>query len=120
MSSGFRRSFDALADRLGIVPQIAAEIDDMAMLRLLAREGAGLAVIPPIVVRDELEAGILTEIQQLPGISETFYAVTVRRIRSCKRSFAKAVRVSASRVNRLLAVAAVNRWLSTGHDRRGR
>ena len=78
-SSGLRRGFDALASRLGAVPQIAAEVDDMAMMRLLAREGAGIAVIPPIVVKDELEAKILKEVDQLPDITEIFYAVTIER-----------------------------------------
>ncbi len=78
-SSGLRRGFDALTHRLGVVPQIAAEIDDMAMMRLMAREGVGLAVIPPIVVKDELQNGKLIEVEQLPGISEIFYAVTIKR-----------------------------------------
>jgi len=77
--SGVRRGFEALVDRLGVTPQLAAEIDDMAMLRLLARDGAGLAVIPPVVVRDELESGRLLEADRLPDIIETFYAVTTRR-----------------------------------------
>lgn len=78
-SSGMRMGFDALCDRLGIIPQIAAEVDDMAMMRLLAREGAGLAVIPSIVVKDEIKTGSLVEAQVLPDIVETFYAVTMRR-----------------------------------------
>ncbi len=49
------------------------------MMRLLAREGAGLAVLPPIVVQDELNTGRLHEADQLPGIGETFYAVTITR-----------------------------------------
>ncbi|SIO12469.1 transcriptional regulator, LysR family [Rhodovulum sp. ES.010] len=77
--SALRAGFDALAERLGIVPRIAAEADDMAMMRLLAREDAGLAVIPPIVVRDELTAGTLVECAQLDGISEAFCAVTLQR-----------------------------------------
>jgi LysR family transcriptional activator of nhaA len=77
--SGARTDFDALADRLGVRPQVAAEVDDMAMMRLLAREGAGLAVLPPIVVKDELAQGLLLEADQLPGILETFYAVTLER-----------------------------------------
>ncbi|KIX16508.1 LysR family transcriptional regulator [Paracoccus sp. 228] len=77
--TALRADFDALMARSGIVPLIAAEADDMAMLRLLARDGAGLAVIPPIVVRDELQAGTLIEAAQLGGISETFYAVTLQR-----------------------------------------
>jgi LysR family transcriptional activator of nhaA len=77
--SGVRTGFDALAGRLGVRPKIAAEVDDMAMMRLLAREGVGLAVLPPIVVKDELEAGRLLEADQLPGVAEVIYAVTVNR-----------------------------------------
>ncbi|MGQ5702199.1 LysR family transcriptional regulator [Sandaracinobacteroides sp. A072] len=74
--TALRAGFDALASRLGIVVSIAAEADDMAMLRLLAREDAGLAVIPPIVVQDELATGALLEAAKLEGLTETFLAVT--------------------------------------------
>ena len=74
-----RTGFDALIDRLGIRPQIAAEVDDMAMMRLLTRENVGLAVLPPIVVKDELQNGYLREAAALPDITETFYAVTTSR-----------------------------------------
>ncbi len=77
--SSLRAAFDALVERLGIVPTIAAEADDMAMLRLLARADAGLAVIPPIVVRDELATGRLVELVRLDGIAEAFCAVTLQR-----------------------------------------
>jgi len=77
--SGVRVAFDALADRLGVVPRIAAEVEDMAMMRLLAREGVGLAVLPPIAVKDELASGALVEAVRLSGLAENFYAVTVPR-----------------------------------------
>lgn len=77
--TALRAAFDALATRLEVTPTLAAEVDDMAMIRLLAREDAGLAIIPPIVVRDELGAGTLVEAARLDGISETFFAVTQRR-----------------------------------------
>jgi len=77
--SGVRSGFDALAMRLGVTPTVAAEVDDMAMLRLFARNDAGLAVAPPIVVRDELASGRLVEAAELPGIVETFYAITLER-----------------------------------------
>lgn len=77
--TGVRIGFDALTERLGIRPQIAAEVDDMAMMRLLARAGAGLAVLPPIVVQGELSTGKLVEADRLPGIGETFFAVTLTR-----------------------------------------
>ena len=77
--SGIRAGFDALVDRLGVEPRIAAEVDDMAMMRLLAREGVGLAVLPPIVVEQELAAGRLVEIETLADVVETFHAVVADR-----------------------------------------
>ncbi|WP_010545822.1 LysR family transcriptional regulator [Sphingomonas elodea] len=79
LESSVRAAFDALAATLGVRPQIAAEVDDMAMMRLLARDGVGLAVLPPIVVRDELATGSLAELAQLPQVRESFYAVTLDR-----------------------------------------
>jgi LysR family transcriptional activator of nhaA len=74
-----RSGFDALADRLNLRPQIAAEVDDIAMMRLMVREGHALAVLPAIAVRDELGSGMLAEAEVLPGIAETFLAVTTQR-----------------------------------------
>lgn len=79
VESSIRSGVDALLNRLGVVPRIVAEVDDMAMLRLLARENLGLAVVPPIVVRDELSSGLLVEAVQFPKLVETFYAVTLAR-----------------------------------------
>lgn len=79
ISSGPRSDFDALLSRMGIKPKIAAEVDDMAMVRLLAREGVGLAVIPPIVVKDELASGALVDTAHLPEIREIFFAVMTQR-----------------------------------------
>jgi LysR family transcriptional regulator, transcriptional activator of nhaA len=77
--SGVRADFDLLTDRLGVLPNIVAEADDMAMLRLLLRAGTGIGVVPPIVVRDELASGILQEIMVVPGLTESFYAMTQSR-----------------------------------------
>lgn len=79
MDSSIRLGFDALAERMEIRPHIAAEVNDMTMLRLMAREKLGLAVVPPIVVKDELSAGILKEIKKIPDLKETFYAVVLKR-----------------------------------------
>lgn len=77
--SSIRTGFDALVNRLGIVPHIIAQVDDMAMLRLVARAHTGLAVVPPIVVKDELDSGELVEVAELPGLAETFFAITLER-----------------------------------------
>ncbi|MAM12182.1 MAG: LysR family transcriptional regulator [Rhizobiaceae bacterium] len=77
--SALRASFDAMVEQRGIATRIAAEADDMAMIRLLARANAGLAVIPPIVVRDELASGRLIELGRLEDLREEFFAITLHR-----------------------------------------
>lgn len=79
IETGIRTSFDAVVNRLDIQPRIVAEVDDMAMLRLLVRENLGLAVVPPIVVRDEIAAGLLKEAGPDLGITESFYAIVLSR-----------------------------------------
>lgn len=74
-----RLAFEALIDRLGVTPRIAAEVDDMAMVRLLAREDRGLALAPSVVLADEIAAGLLAPTPFDLGITESFYAVTIPR-----------------------------------------
>lgn len=77
--SSIRIGFDALVVELEVTPKVIAEVDDMALLRLLARQERALAVVPPIVVQGELASGRLVEVQPLPGLSEAFYAITMSR-----------------------------------------
>jgi LysR family transcriptional activator of nhaA len=77
--SAIRSGFENLIGKLGVSPRVAAVVDDMAMVRLLAREGAGLAVAPPVVVADEISSGLLQTAPFPLGIVEPFYAVTVAR-----------------------------------------
>jgi LysR family transcriptional activator of nhaA len=100
--SSLRHGFDGLVERFGIRPTIAAEVDDMAMLRLLLRANDGLGVVPPIVVRDELRTGALVELARLPGLHETFYAIVMKR------------RFQSPVLKELLEVAA--EWVDTDND----
>ena len=77
LNSSIRVAFDLLVEQAGIRPAILAEVDDMAMLRLLARESPGVTLVPPVVVQDELRAGALVERCSLPQVKETFYATTL-------------------------------------------
>ena len=79
VESSIRAAFDMLMDQTGIRPIISAEVDDMAMLRLMARESSGVTLVPPVVVKDELESGALVERHKFPGIKESFYAITPNR-----------------------------------------
>jgi len=79
LESSLRTAFDLLMDQAGIRPIIAAEVDDMAMLRLLARESTALALVPRVVVKDELKSGILVERYRFPQIKKNLYAITPDR-----------------------------------------
>jgi LysR family transcriptional activator of nhaA len=77
--SNTRAGFERLLVSEGVRPRVMAEVDDMAMLRLLAREGEGLALVPPVVVQDEIESGALVVTHRIAEVRETFYAVTPSR-----------------------------------------
>ncbi|MEL6464210.1 MAG: LysR family transcriptional regulator [Pseudomonadota bacterium] len=77
--SVIRTGFNRLTARLGLRPRIIADVDDMAMVRLLARAGVGLALAPKIVLADEIASGHLNTAPFDTGIADTFYAVTTPR-----------------------------------------
>ena len=79
LDSDIRVAFDRVLELAGIRPTVLAEVDDMAMLRLLAREREGVTLVPPIVVRDELETGVLVEHCRIPEVTERFYAIVQKR-----------------------------------------
>jgi LysR family transcriptional activator of nhaA len=74
-----RTGFENLVAKMQIRPNILADVDDMAMVRLLAREGAGVAIVPSVVLADEIAQGLVTTAPFDLGIREPFYAVTLHR-----------------------------------------
>ncbi len=77
--STIREGFERILASTGVRPLVMAEVDDMAMLRLIAREDDVLALVPPVVVRDEIASGALVVTHQIAELRETFYAVTASR-----------------------------------------
>lgn len=71
-----RAQFDALCATASVRPRVRAEVDDMAMLRLIARDSGWLTVLPEVVVQDELQAGILVTVGHSIALQERFYAIT--------------------------------------------
>ncbi len=74
-----RAGFDMMCEQLGIRYRLRAEVDDMALLRLLARDSDSVALVPTVVVQDELRSGRLMEYFVVPDLHENFYAITVQR-----------------------------------------
>ena len=71
-----RAQFDALCMSAGVKPRVRAEVDDMAMLRLIARDSGWLTVLPEVVVQDELRSGALVRVGRSSQLHERFYAIT--------------------------------------------
>jgi LysR family transcriptional activator of nhaA len=78
-SSDIRSQFDVWCEKHKLRVAIAAEVDDMAMLRLLARDSGAITVLPEVVVQDELRDGRLQRYCAVPGVFENFYAITAAR-----------------------------------------
>jgi LysR family transcriptional activator of nhaA len=74
-----RRSVEEWFDRQNFSPNIIAEIEDSALLKLFAAEGIGLAPVASTVLED-LEAHYkLFPVGNLDGVSIHFYAISVER-----------------------------------------
>ncbi len=71
-----RSAVDRILGEVGIKIKILAEVDDMAMLRLIVRDSQAFTIVPPVVVIDELKTGELVEYAQIPDIKEVFYCIT--------------------------------------------
>ena len=78
-ASDIRTAFDLLCEQLDVRRSVLAEVDDMAMMRLLARGAKAAAVVPTVVVRDELREGRLEEYCKLPNLYESFFAISIKR-----------------------------------------
>ncbi len=71
-----RAQFEALCATAGVSPRLRAEVDDMVMLRLIARDSGWLTVLPEVVVQDELQSGLLAVVGHSSALQERFYAIT--------------------------------------------
>lgn len=77
--SHVRADFDLLLADAGFEPTVRAEVDDMALLRLLALSGQGLALVSKIVVERELAAHEIPFTFRVPRLVERYYAITVKK-----------------------------------------
>jgi LysR family transcriptional activator of nhaA len=94
-----RAQFDALCLSAEVKPRLRVEVDDMAMLRLIARDSGWLTVLPEVVVQDELRTGSLVTVGRSNQLQERFYAITTshrHRIERLERLLADSPVVSAA------------------------
>lgn len=78
-SSDIRKSFDTFCHTHQLSVNIFAEADDMATLRLIARDTDTLAILPKVVVSDEIQNNVLQEYAVMPSTYEYFYALYLNK-----------------------------------------
>ena len=77
--SMLRRHVTQWCADIGVVPDVVADVDDMAMLQLLGHDGVG-AFCAPSVVEAEVQRTFSVEVVgRLRGVREQFYALTAER-----------------------------------------
>jgi LysR family transcriptional activator of nhaA len=77
-----RRSLNQWFDSHGIRPQVVAEFDDSALLKVFGSEGIGVFPAPQAVAQDIRAHYGATLLGEVAGVVERFYAISIeRRIR---------------------------------------
>jgi LysR family transcriptional activator of nhaA len=74
-----RRSLDHWFESRNIRPQIVAEFEDSALLKVFAQEGVGVFAAPSAIEKEICRQYGVRPIGELPGIQERYYAISVER-----------------------------------------
>jgi len=74
-----RRSLDVWFGEKNIRPEIRGEFADSAMLKIAAKSGDGLIVVPSIIASEVRAMYTLETLGAIDGIMERFYAISVER-----------------------------------------
>jgi LysR family transcriptional activator of nhaA len=75
-ASESRSAFDHYIESIGVKLRVEAEVEDVALLRLLALTGKGPVIIPKIGVQAEVQDGRLKVIHEFRSMRQRYYALT--------------------------------------------
>jgi LysR family transcriptional activator of nhaA len=78
-SSALRRSLDLWFERIGVKPQMVAEIEDRALMKTFGEGGAGIFTSPQAVEHDVLAKYAVEVIGRTDEVTERFYAISAER-----------------------------------------
>lgn len=74
-----RRSVDTWFSRHHLEPNIAAEFDDMALMKVAGEHGVGVFPVPDVVAEEAMDHYHVKRMGRMEGVSERFYVVTAER-----------------------------------------
>ena len=71
-----RSDFDHFIESHSIELNVLGEVDDIALLRVLALTGKGIAVVPKLGVQSDIDSKNLVLLHEFKSIKQRFYAIT--------------------------------------------
>ncbi len=74
-----RREIDQWLDHTGITPRLVGEFQDSALMKIVAREGAGVIPVPSVVEREVRHEFQLELVARTDRVKERFYLISVER-----------------------------------------
>lgn len=74
-----RAELDAYLNKLKTTPKIFAEIDDIALLRIMALRSGYLVALPLMGVQNDVANGDLKIVSKISGVDQKFYAITISK-----------------------------------------
>ncbi len=77
--TALRRSLDHWFESHGIRPQVVAEFEDNALLKIFAQEGTGIFAAPSVIEEEICRQYRVRPIGELPDVKERYYAISVER-----------------------------------------
>jgi LysR family transcriptional activator of nhaA len=78
-SAAIRRLLDNWFETEGIVPNVFAEFDDSALLKVFGQDGAGLVPVPSVIEQTVARQYDLQLVGRIESVRERFYAISVER-----------------------------------------
>jgi LysR family transcriptional activator of nhaA len=79
LNTTLRRSLDQWFDRSGITPNIVAELEDSALVKVLGQTGRGLFFVPSAIESRVCHIYDVVSLGRIDSITERFYALNVER-----------------------------------------
>ncbi len=98
-NSGLRRSLEKWFQATGVRPQLVGEIEDPALVNILALQGLGFMTVPTVVVEETVRRFGFRAIGQTDDCQQQFYAITPER----KLTHPAVVAITSDARGRLLA-----------------
>lgn len=74
-----RQSLDFWFHEIGIDPLVAAEFDDLALMKVMASDGCGYIAIPSVVVNEAMSQYNLRILGEIPNSHNAYYVITAQR-----------------------------------------